>query len=228
MMNLRRLAISAIAATLLLALAAPSASAHASGYTTDGKLRLVFGWVNEPATTDVPNRVLLRVLDNVTGAGIAGIDQIEGLEVALHLGDEEKELEMAPLRGAAIGNYSSEDLIAPSQPGIYELHVKGTINGSEVDVEIAANEELTDIEETRWPPVEPTGERVEKLEQEVELLKAQIATLDAKLKTQAQTPATVTTQTPTAEGNGSSPVPALGLLALLGVVGLVVLLRRSK
>lgn len=225
MTTLRRIAFSLVTATLLLALAAPSASAHASAYTSDGKIRLVFGWVSEPATTDIPNRVLLRVLDNETGAGIAGVHEIEGLEIALHLGDEEKELEMGPLRGAAVGNYSSEDLIAPSRPGIYELHVKGTINGSEVDVEIAANEELTDIEETRWPPRETTdtaalGERIASLEQ-------QVAALDAKLKTQAQTPATVTAQTPTS-GNGSSPVPALGLLAVFGAIGLVVLLRRSK
>lgn len=225
MTNLRRLGISLIAATLLLALAAPSASAHASAYTSDGKIRLVFGWVSEPATTDIPNRVLLRVLDNVTGAGIAGVHEIEGLEIALHLGDEEKELEMAPLRGAAVGNYSSEDLIAPSQPGIYELHVKGTINGSEVDVQIAANEELTDIEETRWPPRETADTAA--LEQRIASLEQQVAALDAKLKTQAQTPATVSTQTPTS-GNGSSPVPALGLVAVLGAVVVGMMLRRSK
>lgn len=226
MKNLRRIALVGILSTFLLAVAAPTASAHASAYTTDGKIRLVFGWVNEPATTDIPNRVLLRVLDNVTGAGLGGIDELEGFHLELKMGDEEKEIHIAPLRGAAIGNYSSTELITPSRAGIYELHVKGTINASVTDLDIAANEELTDIDETRWPAVEETDTGA--LQQRVATLEQEVATLKAKAQVASQTPATVTSQNPSATGNGSSPVPALGLLAVLGAVGVVVMLRRSK
>lgn len=226
MKNLRRLATACVFASLLAAFAVPAASAHATAYSADGKLRFVYGFVTEPATTEIPNRVLLRVLDNVTGAGLS-VDFTD-VEISLHLGDLEKDLTMVPLRGAAVGNYSSQELIALSQPGIYELHVEGTLAGSSVQVEIPANEELTDINEIMWPPVEPTSDRIESLEQQVALLKAQVETLTAKLATQAQTPAAVTTQNPTPTGNGSSPVPAIGLVALLGAVAIGMMLRRSK
>lgn len=226
MIILRRLALTSILAILLLALAVPTASAHARAYSADGKLQFVYGLVTEPATTETPNRVLLRVLDNVTGAGLQV--NFTDVEISLHLGDLEKDLTMVPLRGAALGNYSSEELLALSEPGIYELHVEGMLAGSQVEVEIPANEELTDINEIAWPPRESNAERIETLEQQLELLKAQVATLDAKLKTQANTPATVTTQTPTPDGNGSSPVPALGLLAVLGAVAVGMMLRKSK
>ena len=227
MQNLRRLAVTAILATLLLTALAGSASAHTSKTSADGKIKFTFGWEDEPATTDIPNRVFVRIVDNATGAGIADVEKIEGLTFSLHLGDQEKEFEIAPQRGAGAGNYTSAIVITPSDAGIYELHVEeGQIQGSDIDVEIPANHELEAVEDTYWPT---KPQDVAALKQEVELLKAQVEALQAKLSTQASTPATVVSQTPTpTAGNGSSPVPALGLLAVLGAVALVVMLRRSK
>lgn len=206
-------------ATALIAAAAP-ATAHATTQSGDGKLRFVYGWVGEPATTDIPNRVLLRVLDNATNEGL--LVDFEEVDVSLHLGDQEMEVTMVPLRGAAVGNYTSEEVVAPSQSGIYELHVTGPIAGSDVDVEIAANEELTDLDEIRWPPVQSDGARIETLERELALLKAQVETLNAKLASQATSPATTTPQASPSSPDGPwSSIPGLGLLFVVGAVAAV-------
>lgn len=221
-MNARRLLLGmALAAALVFAFAG-AASAHVTKTSTDGKIKFTFGWESEPATTEIPNRILVRIVDNATGAGIAGVEAIEGLAFSLHLGEEEKELELEPQPGAGAGNYTSTDVITPSEPGIYELHAEGgSIQGSDIEVEIPANHELTDIADTYWPTKRAD---VDALQKEIELLQAKVATLEAKAKTAAETTTPVTGVSPPEGGNG---VPALGLVAVLGVLALVALRRRT-
>ena len=221
MTTLRNLGLALLATTLVLVAVSSPAAAHTTKTSADGKIKFTFGWEDEPATTDIPNRVFVRIVDNATGAGIADIDKIEGLTFSLHLGDKEKEFKLAPQRGVGAGNYTSAVVITPSDPGIYELHIEGgVIQGSEIDVEITANHELEAIEDTFWPT---KPEDVQALKSEVALLKAQVETLNAKVKTASETPTPVTTVSPSATNN----VPMLGAVALVGVLVLVALRRKA-
>lgn len=218
-MNVRIFAALAALAALAV-LAAPTAAAHATKTTGDGKFKITWGWVEEPATTYSSNALDLRIVDAATGAGIGDLEKAN-LTVRLHHADDE--MVFAALRtqfGKGAGNYTSSEPITPTAPGLYTLHVSGKIDGTDVDIEIAANHDLAGIEETYWP--EKPGTDAE-LEARIAQLEAKVQALEAKAQSQSQTTTPVTSQT-----TPDAPVPALGLLGVLAAVGVVLALRRRS
>lgn len=223
-MNLRRFTMLALTTTLLLVAVAGTASAHTSKTSADGAIKFTWGWMKESATTYMVNDLDLRIVDNATGAGIGGVTD-GNLKVELHYGDEELEITGLKLPfGKAPGNYTAGSPITPTKPGVYTLHLTGTINGSEIDVEIHSAHEMTDIEDTYWPADDKANMHAA-MEARLAALESEVAALKAKATAQSTTPAVVTDQTPSTVG--STPVPALGFFALVAVIAFVAMRRRK-
>lgn len=222
-----------ILAFLALALS-PTAAAHASANSTDGKVRITWGLLEEPGFTNEKTRLDLIIRDATTMAGIGGILPANITELSLHYGEEEYSLGNITLnRGvksgafAGPGNYTSANFVYLTRPGIYTLHIKGTIEGSEVDLEIPAAHEYESMSEIMFPGeieigAEPTDTSA--LEARIAKLETDLAALKAELATQSQTPATLTPQ-PSPEQNDA---PAAGiLLVAVAAIGAALVLRRK-
>lgn len=204
----------AVAALLALALlaAVPTAAAHKTAYSADGKIRIVWGFLDEPAVTMAKNGLDLRVVDNATGYAIPDLQ--DDLQAELHYGEEHLEMDLTGQFGKP-GSYTFT--VTPSRPGVYALHLAGTVNGTELDLEIPGAHALEAIEETYFPKVEAADNAA--LAEKVATLEAKVAALEAKAKAQSETP------TPVSSVSGKD-APGFGVLAALGAVAVVVLLRR--
>lgn len=215
----------AIAFTAMLVVGfVPTAAAHKTTYTEDGKIKIVWGFLNEPAVTWTKTGLDLILSDNATGAPISGAS--ETLEAHLIWGDDELHFEHLRAQHGKPGGYT--DVVTLTQPGLYSLKLHGTINGSAVDMTIPAAHDTSAIEGTFFPSAENpfmVGEDgTAALQAEIADLKARIAALEAKATTQSQTPATVTEQPPAV----TSDVPSAGLLlGALALVGAALVLRRK-
>ena len=208
------------AALLVAALAlAPTAAAHASKTTADGKVRVTWGWTGEPAVTMTKNGLDLIVRDDATGAGIGGLEGAN-LTMSLHHGEDELRVgTLATQFGKGPGNYTASHAITPTKPGLYTLRISGAIAGTEVDLEIPATHEMAAIEETYFPEM-ASGDAAA-LAQKVATLEQKVAALEAKATAQSTTPTDVTPQA----GNDA---PGFGLLAALAALGAVAALLRRR
>lgn len=230
-MNTKLLALAALTALALVAFA-PSAAAHASANTADGKYRVTWGFLDEPAFAGQKNKldlVIREIVDpatNSTGAGVGGISA-DNLTVELHIGEEHYDLgAVSAYRGAkganaGPGNYTSANPVYITRPGIYTLHIEGEIHGTPVDMEIPAAHEYEPMSEIAFPD---ELDDASTLAARIAALEAEVAALKAQQQTQATQPATVTSQ-PTA---GTIPVPAAGaVLVALFVASVALALRRE-
>lgn len=226
-MSTRRIA-TALAALTFLALAlAPTAAAHASKTSDDGKVRVTWGFLDEPAYTGSKLRIDLIIRDAATGAGIGGLTGADITELSLRYGEEEYDLgdvtAYRSVKGSAFGgdgNYTGEHAVWLTHPGIYTLHIEGNIAGSAIDLDIPSAHEYPAHDEIAFPEAADASG----LEARVAALEQQVAALRAQQQTQAQTPATLTPQTPPT----STDAPAGGiLLAAVGAVVAALLVRRK-
>lgn len=203
--------------TLVLAVAGP-ATAHKTAYSADGKIKIVWGFLNEPATTMTKNGLDLRIQDNATQYAIPDLQS--GLHVEMHYGDDEMEFHDLAGQFGKPGYYTGT--ITPTKPGVYTLHVMGTVNGTELDMEIPASHDVEAIEDTYFPEFKDPSAA---LAAKVADLEAKVATLDGKIKTASTTPTAVATQPASKPVPGFEPVLTLGALA---AVALAVVLRRRS
>lgn len=220
--------LTALVLTILLALAlTPSAAAHASATSADGKVKITWGLLEEPGFTHEKNRLDLIIRDNATNAGIGGIAPENITELSLRFSGEEYPLgNVTANRGvksgafAGAGNYTSAKYVYLTKPGIYTLHIKGTIAGSAVDLDIPATHEYEPMTEIMFPEEIEIGggEGVD-----LSSIEARLAALEAKTATQSTQPATVITQ-PTSPP--ARDAPALGVLVVAAALVAVALARR--
>lgn len=223
----KRLFVALAALALVAIVAAPTAAAHASKTTDDGKLKFVWGWLDEPAYTGTKTKLDLSVRDAATDARITGLTAANFTEAEIHYGDEEYPLgNVSAYSGAKSGtfagpgNYTAANSIYLTKPGLYVLHLAGNVNGIDFEIEIPHNHEVEPREEIEFPPSEESAD----LEARIAALEQKVLALEQKAQTASTAPATLTPQ-PT----GGAPVPSLGLLAALAAVGLaLVLLRRRQ
>lgn len=199
----------ALLLALGVSLAAPTALAHKTAYTPDGGIKIVWGFLNEPATTFSKTGLDLILTDNATGAPIAGAETT--LRATLRLADQQHAFELRAQHGQQ-GRYT--DVVTLTRPGLYVLHLSGTINGTAVDIAIPGAHAIEGIEETYFPPMQSSEARIAALEQ-------QVAALDAKVKAASSTPAKVTEQ-PT------KGVPAPGLFGLVALAALAAIVLRRR
>src|SRR5437879_3855551 len=99
--------------TLMLSLAG-TATAHKTAYSPDGKIKIVWGFLNEPAVTFTKTGLDLILTDNATGAPIDGVTA-NTLKVEMHHGDDEMELEDFGPQFGTHGRYTG--VITLTQPG---------------------------------------------------------------------------------------------------------------
>lgn len=217
-----------IAAALLVACLAlaPTAAAHASQTTPDGKYRITWGWLNEPVHLGEKLRLDLIIRDNATGAGVGGLTPANITEVSLVYADSTYSFGnitayRGPKTGAfgGDGNYTGAVPVLPTREGLYSLRIKGDIRGTPVNMTIPAAHELHGTEDIAFPDA---ASHAEDLEAKVATLEQKVAALEAKAQAQSTRPTEMTPQT-----GGSNDAPGFGLLAALAAVGVAfVLLRR--
>lgn len=211
LLNARTLAV-ALALAALVTL--PVASAHKTTYTPEGNVKIVWGFLGEPAVTMTKTGLDLGLTDNATGAPILGAQ--ETLRASLVFGEERHDFSLRAQFGSP-GKYT--DVVTLSRPGLYSLHLNGTLNGTAVDMTIPAAHDVEAIEETYFPSMEHGDAD---LAAKVAALEAKVAALEAKATAQSQTPATTSTAT------GGNDAPGFGALAALAAVGLALVLLRRR
>lgn len=203
-----------LALGLLLTAAAGTAAAHKTTYSADGKVKIVWGFLNEPAVTWTKTGLDLILSDNATGAPLEGVEKT--LKASLVLGDQVHAFEDFGAQHGQKGRYT--DVVTLTRPGLYSLRLEGTINGSAVALTIPAQHEVSDVKETYFPDADGPSQLAARLK----ALEDQVATLKATQQTQATTPA------PVNEQKNDTPAPGpLAVLALLGVAALALARRRA-
>ena len=178
---MRRVTLAAGAAALLvLSLALVAAPAFAHETTKAGELALELGWGTEPAYTGQLNTVQLIVTHEADGDPIN--DPGARLTATVTYGEQSQEFELAPTYGAGTGvgnpgEYTA--LIIPTAPGDYTFHVKGTVGGAKVDLEVTSSPKtfspVEDAQAVQFPVKVPGTEQVaQRLDKELQ----RVATAD--------------------------------------------------
>jgi MYXO-CTERM domain-containing protein len=201
----------------LLALAAvalaPIAAAHATAYSSDNKVKIVYGFTNEPAVTYTKNGLDLILSDNVTGAPISGAEKTLTKVELVYSGATWNFTDFKFAFGKP-GSYSG--VVTPTKAGRYDLHIVGSINGSAVDVTVQGAHDVEAYKDTLFPTADGPAE----VDAKLATMQTKIDTLTAQVAAKSATPATVVSST-------AKPTPGfeVGLLAI-AAVGAVLLLRR--
>ncbi|MEA3199470.1 MAG: hypothetical protein QOE90_898 [Thermoplasmata archaeon] len=211
---MRTFAILTILATLALL---PVASAHMTAYSSDNKWKFVYGFLNEPSSTYTKNGLDLRVFDNATGALLPGLES--NLTASLTYTNQTFTFSDFGGQFGKPGYYTGT--VTPTAPGTYKLHLTGSINGSAVDVTIPPKEDVHELKDSFFPKASSPADQ----DARIAVLESQVQALQAKLATQASTPATVQPSATPAKGvPGFEVALTLGVLAVLGAI---VLRRRG-
>ena len=124
----RRLAAAGLAALIAVALTTAVAGAHE--HREVGEYEFTVGFTNEPAISDFPNGLDLRVQlgHGDEGTPVEGLD--ETLQAEIIFGGETRELELRAAFGEP-GSYVAD--VIPTEPGTYSFHIFGTVEGTEID-----------------------------------------------------------------------------------------------
>jgi hypothetical protein len=217
----RTLFLIAIATTIVLSVAG-AASAHKTVYSTDDKIKFVWGHIGEPTYTWHKTGLDLGVYDNATGTPITGLVNTSGTHAAGAVGFEisivhsDKELdithELVGQFGQA-GKYTYP--IMYTEPGIYSLKIKGTINGSAIDQTLPPQHDIDSIAEIMWPAEQPLPDE---LASDIAALNAQIAGLKSDV---------ATLKASGGDSSKASPIPEMGMAAVLGLIATIALYRRK-
>ncbi|MBI4392469.1 MAG: hypothetical protein HY556_01540 [Euryarchaeota archaeon] len=228
-MTAKRTVLMLVIATALLLAAAGAASAHKTVYSTDDRIKFVWGHIGEPTYTWHKTGLDLGVYDNATGTPITGLVNTSGAHAAGAVGFEisivhsDKELDIThELVGqfGLSGKYTYP--IIYTEPGIYSLKIKGIINGSAIDQTLPPQHDIDSLAAIMWPEEQPLPDE---LAADITALNAEIAGLKADITGLKADIATLKVS-----GGGSSkasPIPETGLAAVLGLVATIALYRRK-
>jgi len=125
----RRTTASALA-LLLAAVTAPSALAHVTVDTEDGRYAVELGFLNEPAYLGQPNALYLKVSEYGTG----GAQPVDGLADSL-AAEVEKDGQTRELPLVPQGDGEYLGIFHPTALGDYTFRISGEIEGTPVDIE---------------------------------------------------------------------------------------------
>lgn len=167
-------------------IAAASASAHATHYSPDGKLKFVYGHLNEPAYTFVKTGLDLSIIDNATGKGISGLGTdargshdgspaaTPKLTVLYRYGAEggpTKDIsgDFRAQHGQ-VGKYTHP--ITFTRAGLYSIVITGTINETVLEnFVLAPAHAIESQDDIMWPDQvegsDAQAERIEALEKKI-------------------------------------------------------------
>ena len=216
MVKLTRTAMLTLGLLSLGSIVIGSAAAHATHYSPDGKLKFVYGHLNEPAYTFVKTGLDLSIVDNATGKGISGLDtDARGGHDAEAPGAPKLTVhyrygaEGGPMKDISddfraqhgqVGKYTHP--ITFTRPGLYSIIITGTINGTVLDNFVLAPAHAVEAQEDiMWPDQLGTDDaQIERIE-----------TLEKKVVELEGTP-----------GGAAAGIELLPLLVAIGVVALYV------
>lgn len=220
----------ALLALALLLTTLPVAVAHEHVQVGDGRYELTVGWVNEPSYVGLPNGLDLKVARLGEAADGHGDDHGDdhahaeaGVVENAHLnltvtyeygGKTFQPLDFRPAFGRP-GWYTAD--ITPTRPGIYTVHIAGTIEGVPVDVRVEPAE-IEDLEASSFPEADPA---YHELAAKVEDLEARLARLEADTAAQIRDP-------PAADDIEGRDTPAVGLAGVVALAFIVALTLRRR
>ena len=212
-MRVRAAIVGLLAAGSLLLLATP-ASAHTEH--TEGDLAMVVGFANEPAYAGQPNAAQITFTH-----GGEPVTDVKGMTVTVTSGGQESEpMEVEPyfffdgreLVFGTAGEYRA--WFVPSQPGGYEFHFEGEVDGEKVDEVFTSGpktfSDVEDVSAAAFPPV--TAPSADELATRIE----QESTRAAGSVDAAETAAA-------AASDEASSAKLLGMIGIVvGAIGLIV------
>lgn len=206
-------------ALLATALLAPVASAHTAIYSADGLVRGSVGLLNEPVSTYAVTGLDVCFTHNVTtsprpavNVGNAGNFTVllRAPNGATHTADVE-----VPFGKPNCLTFT--DPLVLTQPGQYVVDLSGSINGTTFGVTgVKAGGEVVDRAGLTFPDANVPNDKA--LDEKVAALQARVDSLEAAQTDDEDVVAD------TDEGEFAPPAPAT--LLMLGLAGLVALLRR--
>jgi hypothetical protein len=124
------------------------ASAHET--TTVGDYSVEYGWLSEPSVVGQPNAFVV----NISQANAASPDiDVSNLQVQVILGPQSKQLTLQPLGEDTPGQFIAP--ITPMRPGVYTLHLGGSIGGTPFNTDVQP-EEVKTADVVQFPVPEPT------------------------------------------------------------------------
>lgn len=199
-----------VAAVLLLALAiaTPAADAHARSTSSDGKVTIVVGHLNEPITTYVKSGLDLRFTHVGNATPVLGAQNT--LTAVLVAPDNTTTLESRlEAQFGKDGSYTLEEPYFLTQPGQYRLRLTGTAGGSDVSGTYSVASPVPAQGGATFPDTNVPSNA--ELQDRLARAEARIAQLESQAGT-----------------SGTKPAPGLALpltVALLGLVALVAVRR---
>ena len=130
-----------------LLLITTAVSAHET--VTVGDYEVEYGWVSEPAVVGQPNAVVINLTSTISST--AEVDP-SGLQVSAVFGPQSKVLTLQPLGENTPGQFIAP--ITPMMPGVYTVHLGGTIGTTAFNTDVQP-EEVKTADVVQFPVVDP-------------------------------------------------------------------------
>ena len=179
MANMARMTLITLGLLTIASLMMGSVAAHATHYSPDGKIKFVYGHLNEPAYTFVKTGLDLSIIDNATGVGISGFgtDAREGdatpkIFVSYRYGGEGGPMKNISddfrAQHGQVGKYTHP--ITFTRAGLYSIVITGTINGTVLNNFVLPPAHAIEAQdEIMWPDEAQADQsaRIEELEEKV-------------------------------------------------------------
>lgn len=198
-----------------LVAAPPPAAAHEG--RTEGGVRFVVGWGDEPAYTGFKNSVQVTITEANGGAPVTDVG--DALTVEVIKGEDRITSPLVPnFRVGAFGTPGDyRAWLTPTRPGSYTFRITGAVRGQNVDESFSSGpdtfNDVEDVASIQFPAKDPTtGQLATRIDREVPRL--EVALRDAE--DEAGTARTL--------GMVGAGVGALGLLAAVAALAVA---RRS-
>ena len=141
-------------ALLIVLLSGSVALAHEQRVV--GKYTFVVGFLNEPAYTDLPNSLDMRIMETQSGKPVDGLDKT--LQAQVVFGASTMPLQLRARFGQE-GAYLAD--VVPTKAGTYIFHITGNVQGQNVDEQFESGpntfsdvEDLTDLQFPQKVPAE--------------------------------------------------------------------------
>jgi len=232
-MTSRALLASGLLLASIAALAAPAAAhthvcVHGASATDAGEggscgpendLHFVVGWSHEPAFVGLVNGLDLAVKDPKSNDD--AISNVTDLEAAFEFGGKVFLVELRPNDEMGEGWYTGD--IQPTRPGVYAVHVSGSVDGHAVDFRQEL-EEATTTSDIAFPEPAPDPGA---MEQRIADLEAKVTSLTSQvnaLKANSGSNRSGVTPVPDNKGLPGFEAP----LAVLGAAGVALLAARRQ
>jgi len=142
-----RLAAGAALLSAAVAFLAPTATAHQQ--FDAGHYHIEVGWQHEPPLVDAPNAIEVVVTDSRIPDEADRLVNGAVLNPTLMLGGDSKSLAVASDPEESPGVY--EAAVLPTEAGMYQVHVTGTVNGTRIDVTTTQLEEVVAPSDLAFP-----------------------------------------------------------------------------